>query len=489
MRAPTTTRCRPHRPTGRGPRHLLATVAAVAALVSLSVLLPLVPAGAQSQPDPTNPELPIPDISTTTTAPDGSTTTTTIPEPADPSAEPDPDVPPPVFDPRLSRELSAVQVESANYDASRAAYASAWRRQVEAQQRKAAAIATLAELAAAEQRLTTELNDNTRRHDKSAFRLDVLRRGTRQLAVAAYMRGGATGSAGIGLDPAQATDEQSSRVLVESLSDTQLSDIAVHSAIVEQTQVIIDADTAALADVHLRQVEQTARRDQAEADRVAAVALVERARNAVADDRMTARVTGTDLSLVALDAYWRAAMTTAYVNPGCKLKWTALGGIGRVESLHGTYGGGPLDGNGDTVAPIIGIALDGSRNTAVIRDTDGGAIDTDTVYDRAVGPMAFIPTSWRAYGRDGNGDGVNDVQNIYDGALASSVLLCRAAPLDNDANLRAAYFMYNRSDHYVNLVLGFTHGYDAFVIPPVPPEVPPPAAVPASDPAAPVQPA
>ncbi len=173
-------------------------------------------------------------------------------------------------------------------------------------------------------------------------------------------------------------------------------------------------------------------------------------------------------------------MVTAFVNPTCKLKWTALAGIGRVESLHGTYGGGPLDGNGETVAPIIGIALDGSHNTAVIHDTDGGAIDTDPVFDRAVGPMAFLPTSWRAYGRDGNNDGVNDVQNIYDAALASSVLLCRAAPLDNDANLRTAYYSYNRSDVYVSMVLGFTHGYDTFVIPPVPPEVPAPSTAPAT---------
>lgn len=457
------------------PRRPVATAALVATLLVASMVLPLQAASAQTEPDPTNPELPIPEITTTTTtAPDGPTTTSTTVA-VDPTAEPDPDVPPPVFDPRLSRELSSVPVESANYGASRAAYASAWRRQIEAQQRKAASEASLVDLGSAEQRLATELNDATRRHDKSAFRLSVLRQGARQLAVAAYMRGGSTGSISIGLDPAQATAEQSSRVLVESLSSTQLSDISLHAALVDQTQAVIDADTAALADVHLRQSDQTAQRDQAEADRVAAVALVDRARNSVADDRMTAQVTGTDLSLVALDAYWRAAMVTAFANPGCKLKWTALAGIGRVESLHGTYGGGPLDGNGNTIAPIIGIALDGSRNTAVIHDTDGGAIDTDPVYDRAVGPMAFIPTSWKAYGRDGNNDGVNDVQNIYDGALASSVLLCRAAPLDNDANLRAAYYMYNRSDLYVNMVLGFTHGYDTFVIPPVPPETPAPA--------------
>jgi membrane-bound lytic murein transglycosylase B len=486
MRAPTTLRSgiRGSGPTSRDHHRpvdrLVAMVAAAAALVTLAAGLPAAPAWAQTGPD--NPELPIPDIPTTapTTTVADATTTTTVAPTTDPSAEPDPDVPPPVYDPRLSRELSAVQVESANYDASRAAYASAWRRQVDAQQRKAAAVTALADLAAAEQRLTSELNDNTRRHDKSAFRLQALRQGTRQLAVAAYVHGGTAGSAGLGLDPAEATDEESTRILVESLSDTQLNDIAVHAAIVDRTQAVIDVDTAALADVHLRQADETARRDQAEADRVAAVALVDRARRSVADDRMTARVTGTDLSLVALDAYWRASMVTRYVNSACRLKWTALAGIGRVESLHGTYGGGPLDGNGDTVAPIIGIALDGSRNTAVIRDTDGGSIDTDPVWDRAVGPMAFIPSSWRAYGRDGNRDGRNDVQNIYDAALASSVLLCRAAPLDNDANLRAAYYMYNRSDVYVDMVLGYTHGYDAFVIPPVPPETPETPATPAA---------
>ena len=241
-----------------------------------------------------------------------------------------------MFDPRLSRELSSVPVESANYDASRSAYASAWRRQVEAQQRKAATEASLADLGAAEQRLTTELNDATRRHDKSAFRLTLLRQGARQLAVAAYMRGGSTGALSIGLDPAQATAEQSSRVLVESLSSVQLSDISLHAAIVDQTQAVIDADTAALADVHLRQSDQAAQREQAEADRVAAVALVDRARNSVADDRMTAQVTGTDLSLVALDAYWRASMVTAFVNPGVQAEVDGAGRhrAGREPARH-----------------------------------------------------------------------------------------------------------------------------------------------------------
>jgi citrate lyase subunit beta/citryl-CoA lyase len=47
---------------------------------------------------------------------------------------------------------------------------------------------------------STTGDDATRRHDKSAFRLSLLRQGARQLAVAAYMRGGSNGALSIGLE-------------------------------------------------------------------------------------------------------------------------------------------------------------------------------------------------------------------------------------------------------------------------------------------------
>ena len=43
---------------------------------------------------------------------------------------------------------------------------------------------------------------------------------------------------------------------------------------------------------------------------------------------------------------------------------------------------------------------------AFIRDTDGGSFDGDSSYDRAVGPMQFIPATWRAYGVDADGTGI-----------------------------------------------------------------------------------
>ena len=57
---------------------------------------------------------------------------------------------------------------------------------------------------------------------------------------------------------------------------------------------------------------------------------------------------------------------------------------------------------------IYGIPLNGSNNTAVIRDTDGGTYDRDLTWDRAVGPMQFIPGTWRTVGVDANGDGRKD---------------------------------------------------------------------------------
>jgi len=47
-----------------------------------------------------------------------------------------------------------------------------------------------------------------------------------------------------------------------------------------------------------------------------------------------------------------------------------------------------------------------------IKDTDGGVLDGDPVWDRAVGPFQFIPSTWMHWKADGNGDGVADPQNI-----------------------------------------------------------------------------
>ena len=86
---------------------------------------------------------------------------------------------------------------------------------------------------------------------------------------------------------------------------------------------------------------------------------------------------------------------------------------------------------------------------ALIRDTDNGVLDGDRRFDRAVGPMQFIPTTWRLYDADGNNDGVTDPQNIYDAALASARYLCDApGSMLTPVGEQRAYFAYNHDIDY-----------------------------------------
>ncbi|CNE78182.1 lytic transglycosylase catalytic subunit [Mycobacterium tuberculosis] len=68
----------------------------------------------------------------------------------------------------------------------------------------------------------------------------------------------------------------------------------------------------------------------------------------------------------------------------------------------------------------------------------------------ALGPMQFMPTTWRDYGRDGDGDGRKDVHDPADAIPAAAAYLC-----DHGAatNLRAALWHYNHSQRYVDHVL------------------------------------
>ena len=72
---------------------------------------------------------------------------------------------------------------------------------------------------------------------------------------------------------------------------------------------------------------------------------------------------------------------------------------------HGRLGRADLDADGVARPSIVGVRLDGSPGLAEIPDTDGGHLDGDAAYDRAVGPMQFLPATWARYGADGDGDG------------------------------------------------------------------------------------
>ena len=162
----------------------------------------------------------------------------------------------------------------------------------------------------------------------------------------------------------------------------------------------------------------------------------------------------------ALDAYHRAAALVAAADPGCGIDWALIAAIGKVESDHGRYAGNGLDESGTVRPGIYGLPLNGSNNTAVIRDTDGGRLDRDTEWDRAVGPMQFIPSTWRSVGVDADGDGTANPQNLTDAATATAVYLCSGpGDLRDAGDLRSAILRYNQSDAYVAQVVAIAEGY------------------------------
>ncbi|NYI89462.1 hypothetical protein HNR02_002785 [Amycolatopsis endophytica] len=160
----------------------------------------------------------------------------------------------------------------------------------------------------------------------------------------------------------------------------------------------------------------------------------------------------------ALKAYRNAADLMAIEQPACHIDWALIASIGRIESNHAR--GGYVDANGTTREPILGPQLNGVGPVAAIPDTDGGRWDRDTVWDRAVGPTQFIPTTWNFYGADGNHDGVADPNNIYDSTLATARYLCSGGlDLADPAQLRAAIYRYNNSDAYVETVIRWADAY------------------------------
>jgi hypothetical protein len=158
-----------------------------------------------------------------------------------------------------------------------------------------------------------------------------------------------------------------------------------------------------------------------------------------------------------LDAYKQAESELRRSKPGCNLPWQLLAAIGKVES--GQARGGRVDAGGTTIGRIIGPQLDGN-GFALIKDTDNGVYDGNSSYDNAVGPMQFIPSTWAWAGRDGNGDGKEDPNNVYDAALAAGHYLCRNGwDLSVQADLNRAILSYNNSQDYLNTVLSWLEHY------------------------------
>jgi membrane-bound lytic murein transglycosylase B len=190
------------------------------------------------------------------------------------------------------------------------------------------------------------------------------------------------------------------------------------------------------------------------------VATTETGGGAAASSAVVAGGSVADIPAIALSAYRNAAAKQSIVDPSCHVPWSLLAGIGRVESSHGRYGGSRPDASGVVHPAILGPVLDGSGGNAAISDTDAGKYDADTRWDRAVGPMQFIPSTWATSGRDGDGDGIRDPENLFDAALSAANYLCASGgDLRTADAANRAVLSYNHSWDYVLVVRGYAASY------------------------------
>jgi hypothetical protein len=161
---------------------------------------------------------------------------------------------------------------------------------------------------------------------------------------------------------------------------------------------------------------------------------------------------------IVLDSYLHAQSVLGVQEPNCHLPWWLLAGIGKIES--GQAEGGEVDTNGTTLRPILGPTLDGSNGYAALPAINGGQWTGDPVWQHAVGPMQFLPSTWLTWGNGGNPN------NVYDASLAAGRYLCADnRNLSDPAQRAAAVFSYNHSDSYVQIVLVWANAYRNGVTP------------------------
>ena len=92
---------------------------------------------------------------------------------------------------------------------------------------------------------------------------------------------------------------------------------------------------------------------------------------------------------------------------------------------------------------------------------DVAAVPDDAgAWQRATGPLQFIPSTWDRWASDGDGDGVDDPQDIDDAAYAAARYLCASgADLATGAGWSEAVFSYNHSSAYVRSVYDAAQAY------------------------------
>ncbi len=202
----------------------------------------------------------------------------------------------------------------------------------------------------------------------------------------------------------------------------------------------------------------------AEAPRAGLAAPVDRPQvsDRVELDAWAARVADkTHIPVRALAAYGRAEMWMQRQKPTCHLSWATLSGIGRVENERGEFDLAAIGADGRVAKPVVGPPLDGSPGIPAVHDSDGGKLDGDKSWDHAIGPMQFLPSTWKKYQERANGDGgTPDPQNIDDAAFTAARFLCSGGDdLGTPAGWWRAILFYNQALAYGQDVFSAADAY------------------------------
>jgi membrane-bound lytic murein transglycosylase B len=375
----------------------------------------------------------------------------------------------------LSPELTGVLLEGDDYRAAYDGWHEAAAHLEAAQGRQRSSEGTLVELQGLRNVAADRATTAARAKARATARQEVASDHLVSLAVGAFMGGTAGEPVSTPLLTGDLDDIERTSVLGNAAEEASVTALDKATEALDRAEQDSDAATAALADVERRFSEVSATQTAANRDARHWSREGERRLTDLVALVPSAVVAGTEMSAVALDAYWRAARRAQA--GGCPVSWAVLAGIGRIESGHGTTRDSEPGPDGTVQPRILGIPLDGSRGTVAIPDTDGGRLDGDVVTDRAVGPMQFIPSTWRTSGVDGNGDGAADPSNMYDAAASAAGYLCRAAGAAPSASaIGDAVFSYNHDWGYVTKVLGTARGYADVAFPSAMPGPPVPAA-------------
>lgn len=96
---------------------------------------------------------------------------------------------------------------------------------------------------------------------------------------------------------------------------------------------------------------------------------------------------------------------------------------------------------------------------AAVHFVESGARGDTTVasYAGAQGPMQFLPSTFRAYAVDGDGNGVANIYDVHDAVFTAAKYL--AANGAASGRVVASLLRYNQSMAYVNKVLATARGY------------------------------